>query len=192
MADLGEPGAVRQVVEWCGGVDVVVCNAGVGFAGDLGSQSLESIDELVTVNLSAHLGLVRLLLPAMVAARRGHLVFVSSIAGCMGVADEAVYSATKAGLRTFADSVRLAVGGTGVGVSVVVPGVVDTPFFVRRGKAYDRGRPRPVTAEVVAEAVVGAVVKGRAEVFVPRWLRFPARLRGLAPRLVDRLQDRFG
>jgi short-subunit dehydrogenase len=192
VADLASPGMVRKIAEWAGDVDVLVCNAGVGYAGDLADQDVAAIEELVTVNLTAHLGLVRCLLPGMVAAGRGHVVFVSSIAGCMGVADEAVYSATKAGLRTFADSVRLALDGRGVGVSVVVPGVVDTPFFVRRGRVYDRARPRPVPADEVARVLVDAVVRGRREVFVPGWLRMPARLRGMAPGLVDRLQRRFG
>ncbi|HEX5406433.1 MAG TPA: SDR family NAD(P)-dependent oxidoreductase [Pseudonocardiaceae bacterium] len=192
VADLGRPGAARTIADWAGDVDVLVCNAGIGFAGDLAEQDLAAIDELVTVNLTAHLGLARLLLPGMLARRSGHLVLVSSIAGCLGVADEAVYAATKAALRTFADSVRLATAGTGVGVSVVVPGVVDTPFFVRRGKPYDRSRPKPVPAGDVAEALVDAVLRNRAEVFVPAWLRFPARLHGAIPGLVYQLQRRFG
>jgi short-subunit dehydrogenase len=192
VADLGRQGAAREIAEWSGPVDVLVGNAGVGWAGDLSDQDLAGIDELVTVNLTAHLGLARLLLPGMVAAGRGHLVLVSSIAGCLGVADEAVYAATKAGLRTFADSVRLATARTGVGVSVVVPGVVDTPFFSRRGTPYDRTRPKPVSADAVAEALVAAIRHDRAEVFVPAWLRFPARLHGAFPGLVYRLQRRFG
>jgi short-subunit dehydrogenase len=125
-------------------------------------------------------------------ARRGHLVFVTSIAGRMGVADEAVYSASKAGLSTFADAIRLAHAPDGIGVSVVVPGVVDTKFFDRRGRPYDRRSPRPVPAAKVAAALVAAVEHNRPEVFVPAWLRFPARLNGLAPALVAKLQRKFG
>ncbi len=196
VADLGRPGAAQEVADWAmataGGVDLLVCNAGVGWAGDLADQEPAAIGELVTVNLTAHLVLARLLLPRMAAAKRGHLVLVSSIAGCLGVADEAVYAATKAGLRTFADSVRLAYAKAGVGVSVVVPGVVDTPFFGRRGKPYDRTRPKPIPADDVAKALVGAVRHNRAEVFAPSWLRFPARLHGAMPGLVFALQRRFG
>jgi uncharacterized protein len=196
VADLRQQGSVRQIADWArdtaGGVDVLVCNAGIGWAGELTDLDLAGIDELVTVNLTAHLGLARLVLPGMLAARNGQLVLVSSIAGCLGVADEAVYAATKAALRTFADSVRLASAGTGVGVSVVVPGVVDTPFFTRRGTPYDRTRPKPVPADDVAEALVEAVRRNRSEVFVPAWLRLPARLHGAVPGLVYQLQRRFG
>jgi len=167
----------------------LVCNAGIGWAGSLDRMTDDSIDELVTVNLTAHLTLTRLLLPGMVA-RKGHLVLVSSIAGCLGVADEAVYAATKAGLRTFANSVRLA--HQEIGVTTVIPGVVDTPFFARRGKAYDRTRPKPVSADQVAAALVNAIQHNKPEVFVPAWLRFPARLQGAFPTLVHRMQCRFG
>lgn len=194
-ADLRQPGAVTEIADWAqaeaGGVDLLVCNAGIGWAGQLADLPLAGIDELVTVNLTAHMGLTRLLLPGMLNNRRGHLVLVSSIAGAMGVADEAVYAATKAGLRTFATSVRLATAGKGVGVSVVVPGVVDTPFFNRRGTDYDRTRPKPVPADEVAAALVNAVRRNKSEVFVPAWLRFPARLQGAFPTLVHQLQRHF-
>jgi short-subunit dehydrogenase len=190
--DLGRPGAAQEIADWAGRVDLLVCNAGVGWAGDLADQELAAIGELVTVNLTAHLELARLLLPGMVARGSGHLVLVSSIAGCLGVADEAVYAATKAAMRTFADSVRLATANAGVGVTVVVPGVVDTPFFSRRGRPYDRSRPKPVPADDVAAALVAAVLRNRSEVFVPAWLRFPARLHGALPGLVFGLQRRFG
>jgi uncharacterized protein len=190
VADLRTPSVAAEIAGWAGEVDLLVCNAGIGWAGPLGQMADDSIGELVTVNLTVHLDLARLLLPGMVSRKRGHLVVVSSIAGCLGVADEAVYAATKAGLRTFADSVRLA--HREIGVTTLIPGVVDTPFFVRRGKAYDRARPRPVSADRVAAALVHAVQHDKPEVFVPGWLRFPARLQGAFPVLVHRMQRRFG
>jgi short-subunit dehydrogenase len=190
--DLVEPGAAERIADWAGDVDLLVCNAGQGWAGALADMALPEIERLVTLNLLAPLALTRLLLPAMQRGGRGHVVLVSSIAGVMGVADEAVYAAAKGGLRTFADSIRLAAAADGVGVSVIVPGVVDTPFFERRGRPYDRKNPRPVPATQVAQALVTAVERNRAEVFVPAWLGLPARLHGLAPDLVRRLRQKFG
>jgi short-subunit dehydrogenase len=190
--ELGAPDAARRLADWAGDVDLLVCNAGIGWAGALDDMPMSTLDELVEVNLTVHMRLTRLLLPAMLDRGVGHLVFVSSIAGSMGVADEAVYAGSKAGLRTFASSVRLAVADKGIGVSVVVPGVVATPFFARRGKPYDRGRPKPIAAEQVAQALVDAVTRNRAEVFAPAWLRFPARFYGAAPTFVHAMQRRFG
>ncbi len=117
----------------------------------------------------------------MVERKHGAICFVTSIAGRTGVAGEAVYSATKAGLDAFAESLRGETAGSGVNISVVVPGVVDTGFFETRGSPYTRTRPRPIPAETVADAVVRAVQRDRAEEWRPRWLRIAPTVRALAP-----------
>ena len=195
-ADLTAPGAPERLaaaaVEVTGRVDVLVNNAGIGWAGDVAAMRPDEVEHLVAVNLTAPLRLTRALLPAMVARRQGHLVMVTSVAGATGVPGEAVYAATKAGLATFADSVRLEVAGSGVRVTTVAPGVIDTAFFARRNRPYERRWPRPIPADRVAAAIVDAVRHDRAEVWVPRWLRLPARLRGAAPGLYRALAARFG
>ncbi|MFC0529694.1 SDR family NAD(P)-dependent oxidoreductase [Phytohabitans kaempferiae] len=194
-ADLAAPGAGRQLAErvldrW-GRVDALVCAAGVGWAGEFSAMPDARVDALVQVNLRAPIEATRVLLPGMLA-HGGHLVYVTSIAGRLGVAEEAVYAATKAGLDTFAESLRLELTGAGVRVSVVVPGVVDTPFFARRGRPYQRRRPRPVPADRVARALTSALAGERPEVYVPGWLRLPVAVRALVPALYRRLAGRFG
>jgi short-subunit dehydrogenase len=118
-------------------------------------------------------------------------VFVSSIAA-VGVGGEAVYAATKAGLRAFAASVRHEVAGEGIGVTTLLPGAVRTPFFEHRGAPYDRRFPRQLDPAQVASALISAMARGEAEVFAPRWLTVAARVRGAAPELFHRLAQRFG
>jgi short-subunit dehydrogenase len=195
VADLTTPAGIETVVAAvadAGGVDAVVHNAGVGWAGPLQEMPAAEIQRLVSTNLLAPVELTRLLLPGMLARGTGTLVFVTSIAGRAGVAGEAVYAATKAGLDAFAESLRFELAGTGVRVGVVVPGVVDTPFFERRGTPYTRRRPRPVPPARVAEAIVRAVTTGRAEAYVPRWLRAATSVRALAPGAYRALATRFG
>ncbi|HCA85450.1 MAG TPA: short-chain dehydrogenase, partial [Streptomyces sp.] len=182
----------RRAVERAGRVDVLVAGAGVGWAGRFDGMPAPALDRLLAVNLSSTLHLVHALLPGMVRRGSGHVVLVASIAGAVGVRGEAAYAAAKGGLCTFADSLRHEVAGDGVSVSVVLPGAVDTPFFDRRGAPYQRTRPRPVPPERVADAVCRAVAGRRREVFVPGWLRIPARLHGAAPGLYHRLASRFG
>ena len=146
----------------------------------------------MAVNLAAPVELTRLLLPGMIKRGRGRVVFVSSIAGVTGVRGEAVYAATKAGLSTFAESLAYEVRGDGVRVSVIVPGVIDTPFFGRRGRPYGRKRPAPLPAERVAGAIVSALEHERAVVYVPRWMRVPAWIHGAAPGAFRTLAARFG
>ena len=194
--DLREPGAsaqlVSRVLDEHGRVDIVVANAGVGWAGDLGDMPVDRLRELVEVNVTAPLELARAALPSMLARGSGRLVFVSSIAGAVGVPGETVYSATKAAVEMFADVLRAEVVGTGVQVGTVRPGVVRTEFFARRGLPYDRRFPRPMPPERVAEAVVDLIVSGRATVVLPRWLSVPIRLRAVAPGLYRALERRFG
>jgi short-subunit dehydrogenase len=195
VTDLAQPGSGRELAERAlarhARVDVLINNAGIGWAGPFAGMADTIADKLLAVNLRAPIELTRTLLPGM-CHRGGHVVFVGSIAGRLGVAQEAVYAASKAGLDVFAQSLRLEMAGRGVSVSVVVPGVVDTPFFVRRGRPYRRTRPRPMPAERVADALIKAITRNRSEVYVPGWLRAPVAVRGLMPGMYRRLAGRYG
>jgi short-subunit dehydrogenase len=173
-------------------VDLLVNNAGIGWAGAFATMDPARAEELFRVNLLVPIRLVELVLPAMLERGVGHVVNVASISGHVGVRHEAVYSATKAGLIAFSESLRYELDGSGVAVSVVSPGAVRTAFFEREGRTYARSVPRLIGPEKVAEAIVGAVERDLPEVFVPRWMGFPARLRGALPGLYRRLAGRFG
>jgi short-subunit dehydrogenase len=183
--------AVAALAE-AGRVDLLISNAGVGWAGEIAELSGAKAAELMAVNLTAPIQLARLLVPGMTKRGTGHLVFVSSIVGMTGAREEAVYAATKAGVGHFAESLSYELDGQNVGVSVVVPGVVDTPFFDRRGRPYERSAPAPIPAERVARAIITATRRDRELVFVPAWMRFPAWLHGTAPRTFRALANRFG
>ena len=196
VADLGTAEGVATLVEEVrrdhGGVDVLVANAGFGWSGPFAEMEPGLIDEMVAVDLVAPMQLTRALLPEMLTRGSGRIVLVGSVAGRTGVAGEAAYAACKAGLDLFAESLRPELAGTGVGVTVVVPAAVRTPFFERRGRDYDRTFPRPVPAARVAEAVVAATRHDRAEVWVPGWLRLAPTIRALLPCVYRRLAVRYG
>jgi short-subunit dehydrogenase len=195
-ADLAGPGAAAALAEQAvavhGRVDVLVNVAGVGWAGRLVDMGEDDVRRVVELDLTAPLLLTRELLPGMLERRRGCVVNVGSIVGATGSHDEAVYAAAKAGLAVFSESLRQECRGSGVGVTLVVPGVVDTAFFGRRGEPYARAWPRPIPPRRVAEALVRAVERGRPEVIVPAWLGVASRIRGGAPELYRPLADRFG
>jgi short-subunit dehydrogenase len=174
-----------------GGIDILINNAGIGWAGPLTEMSAAKVAQLVAVNLTAPIELTRLLTPVLAAGGRGRVVFISSIAGATGAPQEAVYAATKAGLNYFAESLRYELAGTGVGVSVVVPGVIDTPFFAKRGTPYSRRRPVPISAQRVGRTVLTAIEREQPVAFVPRWLGFPAWLHGALPGTFRALAARF-
>jgi NAD(P)-dependent dehydrogenase (short-subunit alcohol dehydrogenase family) len=186
------PGAlVGEVLDRCGRLDAVVANAGVGHAGPVVDMAPARVAELVDVNVRAPLLLARHAVGAFrdqaaAGDRRARgLVFVTSIAGLVGVPGESVYSATKAAVESFAALLREELRDdptlSDVRVSTVAPGVVDTEFFSRRGQPYDRRFPRPMPPSRAAAAVVAALEEDRSRTVVPRWLGFPAWLSGAAP-----------
>jgi short-subunit dehydrogenase len=190
-ADLAEPGEPERVAAWAGAVDVLVSSAGVGYEGPFSSMPPERVDELTAINLTAPIKLTRAVLPGMLERRRGRVVTVGSIASHVPVRGEAAYAATKWGVAGFGESLRSELAGTGVGVTLVSPGVVRTAFFDRRSAPYRRSSPRPIPSRQVGEAIVRAVERERDDVFVPSWLVIPARLRGAWPGLYRRLAARF-
>lgn len=195
-ADLGERTGVErlaaQAVAREGRVDALVAAAGVGWAGPFVGMPADAIDRLLAVNLTSVVHLVRLVLPGMAERGVGRIVLIASMAGRVGVANEAVYAATKGALLAFAESLRYELAGTRVRVTVVLPGAVETPFFDRRGVPYHRDHPRPVPAERVAEIVWRAIERGAEDVYVPGWLAMPARMQGAVPGLFRALAKRFG
>ncbi|WP_084724825.1 SDR family NAD(P)-dependent oxidoreductase [Streptacidiphilus melanogenes] len=196
-ADLTAPGAPEALVTAAtvaaqDRIGLLVAAAGVGWAGPLSTMPADAVDRLLTVDLRVTVQLVRLLLPPMLASKDGHIVLIGSVAGSLGVRNEAVYSAAKGALGVFADALRQEVRGSGVRITHVVPGVVDTPFFERRGVPYARSRPRPIPPDRVADAICRAVAVGREQVYVPGWMRLPGLVRSAAPGLYQRLAFRFG
>jgi short-subunit dehydrogenase len=191
--DLADADAVARLAAECADVDVLVSNAGLPGTGQLTSFSVEQIDRALAINLRAPMVLARVLGERMVARRSGHIVFMSSLAGKVGPPRSSVYSATKFGLRGFAQSLREDLRPSGVGVSAIFPG------FVRdAGMFHDTGTKLPpgvgtVSPQDVADAVVRAIERNRGEVDVaPVGLRAGAKAAGLAPDLAATVQRKLG
>ena len=191
--DLADPAGVERLLGEAGAVDVLVANAGLPGSGHITSFSAEDIDRALAVNLRAPMVMARALAEPMAARGSGHLVFVSSLSGKAASGGGSVYAATKFGLRGFAHGLREDLRGSGVGVSVVLPG-----FIRDSGMFHDAGVKLPSyvgtkTPEDVAAAVLRAIEHDRAEIDVaPLGLRAGVAFAGLAPELSARLQRRLG
>ncbi len=196
LADLAEPeqpaDLARRALAVHGRVDLLVNNAGIGWSGRFTRMPADLIGHLVAVNLTAPIRLTRELLPSMVEQRHGHVCFIGSVAGRTGVAGESAYAATKSGIDVFAESLRMEVADTGVGVSIAIPGVIDTEFFSHRGRPYDRRRPEPIPAEDAADAIADMIEHDGSEQWIPAWLRAGDVARHMAPGAYRRLAARFG
>ena len=110
--------------------DIVVNNAGVlPQLAPFAATTAASIDLLIDVNVRAVLHATRIVLPGMIARDRGHLFFVGSMAARHPTPNTAVYSATKAALHAFAEGLRHDLLGTGIRVTVLIPGRVQTRLY---------------------------------------------------------------
>jgi uncharacterized protein len=193
VADLADHEDVAALPGRAGTIDVLVANAGLPGSGELVDFEPQHIDRAIDVNLRAPMQLTRALLPGMIERGRGHVVFVSSLAGKVPAAGSTVYSATKFGLRGFGDSLHDELHATGVGATTVFPG-----FISGAGMFADAGVKLPPgvgtkPAENVADAVIEGIEKNRAEIDVaPIAVRATGKLAGLAPSAVTSMNRRFG
>jgi short-subunit dehydrogenase len=191
--DLAAPDEVDRLVSEAGDVDILLANAGLPASGTLSSFTVEEIDRALTVNLRAPIVLSHALAPAMVERGRGHLLFMSSLAGKAATPGTSLYNATKYGLRGFASALRADLRGSGVGVSTVFPGFIrDAGMFAEAGVKLPPGVGTR-SPDHVAQAVLAAIERNRGEVDVaPLPLRVSAAFAGLAPELAAALARRLG
>jgi short-subunit dehydrogenase len=151
---------------------------------------------MVDVNLTAPLLLTHRVTPGMLERGRGHVVFISSVAGKIGPAFNEPYAATKAGLVGLTQSLRAEYLKAPIGFSVVCPGFIAGDGMYSR-MAKDGHRSNRMMGETTTEKIAGAVVRAiredRAEIIesgAP--IRPMLALAQLAPGLVERVAPRFG
>jgi 2-hydroxycyclohexanecarboxyl-CoA dehydrogenase len=132
-ADVADAGAVRAAVEAArvglGGLDVLVCSAGIAGFSPLLEMSDATWDRMLAVHLRGTFLVTRAVLPDMLAARWGRIITISSVGGLRGGPNLTHYAAAKAGVIGFTKALALEVGAQGVTANAVAPGLVDTPML---------------------------------------------------------------
>jgi short-subunit dehydrogenase len=170
-----------------GGLHLAVANAGVTQYERFAEQPPEHVRQMVDVNLYGTLWTVGAALPHLVAAGEGHVVVVSSGAGMRAFPQAAVYGATKAAQRAFAEALRHELAGTGVSVTTVFPGEIATSLHdheKQRMPDWYHGGDDALPASSMAEAIVAGVEADRRRVFHPKLVGLLA-LNALSPRAAD-------
>ena len=143
-------------------IDSVVCAAGVGRFGSLEEFSYQQIRELIDINLTSQLYVVRAFLPLLKRRGRGDVVLIGSEAALAGGARGAVYSATKFALRGFCQSLRQESAAAGIRVTLINPGMVRTEFFDQLDFEPGEDLAHAIVPEDIAVAVK-MVLSARAE-----------------------------
>lgn len=197
--DVSDRGAMQQIVatvaERCGGLDVVVANAGIASRGaTVRAMHAEAFDRVLAVNLGGVYNTVLTALP-QIAARRGHIVVTSSVYAFLNGIGVAPYAMAKAGVEALGRALRVELVPHGAGASVAYFGFIDTEM-VRIGIDADpladqmlAALPRPLrkrlTPEQAGEAVARGIERRAPRIIAPkRWAAFSA-LRGIVNPLLD-------
>lgn len=186
---------VERAVEAFGRLDVMICNAGIGFHDAFDRTPTDAMRRLVDVNLMGTFYAARAALDVFLAQDAGHIIAVSSIVGRRGMAGSAVYCATKAAQIGFIEALRAEFAGTNLHASVVYPVGTATEFHDAIERDFGRrvhGIGPRQSADDVARAIVECVVAPKAEVYpFPKawWLSV---LSVVAPARADRVVQRWG
>jgi len=179
---------VRRTLERWGRVDVLVANAGAYIRCPACQLTIEVVERSLAVNFFGELYAVVAALPHMLRQRGGHIVLMSSVDGKKGIPPDAPYAIAKYAVAGLGEVLRQELHGTGVSLTTVFPGRVDTPLIADLRVPWISPKIAP---ESVASAIVRAIELRQAEVIVP----FPARLllyaNTFSPRLGDWLTRRL-
>lgn len=155
--------AIESLVSPWNQIDVLVNNAGLALGLDKEYEGdFEDWDTMIDTNIKGLLHVTRMVVPAMVARNRGHVINIGSVAGDAAYANGNVYCATKAAVKTITDGLRIDLAHTAVRVTNVKPGLVETNFSVVRFHG-DKERAdnvykgiQPLTGEDIADVVLYA------------------------------------
>lgn len=195
---------ISSIVEQTGRLDVLVNNAGVGSFGALETLYDGHLRDVMETNFFGAVDLTRAALPVMRAQQGGRIIFVTSVAGFVGVPGESIYCASKFALEGLAESLAFEVARFGVQVSTVRPAFfntgmsmdnTDASHFYPTGTVYDRFNERVVTStsegevegedpQIVAETILEAATTDHPKL---RWEpgQSAPEIRAVRPTLTD-------
>ncbi len=174
-----------------GGVSVLVNNAGRGFHAPALKVDLDEMRRLFELNVVAPLHLVQLAAPQL-EKTKGTIVMMSSIAGVVAAPKYAAYAASKFALEAIAMSMRSELAELGIGVVVIRPGPVDTPFrtnaVIASGETgYDAPDPNAQSPDVIARLTLRAVKRGTPVVETSNFVRAASLGVRIAPPILRRV-----
>jgi len=192
--DLASPTAARnaadELLQAWGGLEILINNAGISYHGDTDTMPDEQWERVLAVDLYSPLLLTRKLLPALLSSGDAHIVNVCSILGLAAIPRFTAYQTSKYGLVGFSESLRAEYASSGLGVTALCPGFVQTNIYRvmdGTGSRPMRAPPRLVVAspEQVAARAIRAIYRNHGVVPVTFFANLIWRLKRWLPGLWD-------
>ena len=160
----------QRASEELGGIDVLVNNAGIPKRRTVTALDFATVEAVMAINYLSPIRLTLALLPELME-RGGRIVNISSVAARLGPPSEAAYTASKAALTGWSESMQvdLGIAGSDVKVHVVNPGVIDTELFHLPDNEKSLANIEALPVEAIVEPVLTQLDAGTFEIYVPEW-----------------------
>ena len=166
-ADVRDANAIKQAADrvraFLGPIDVLIANAGIGTTDYVAKLDPQVVADVININVLGAVNSVAAVLPEMVERKSGQLVAIASLAGYRGLPKSAAYSASKAALSSFFESLRIDLRHTGVKVSIIYPGFIKTPLTSGRMAKM----PYLMELDYGVKKIVTAIEKGKKSYAFP-------------------------
>lgn len=173
---------VHETIAKWGRIDIVIANAGQYLQGKFAEINLESFKQSMAVNFFGTIQVIKSVLPEMYRAGRGHIVIINSLDAKKGIIGDGPYVSAKSALDGFGDVLRQELRETGIKVTSIYPGRVDTPMIQHIKVPWLSPKISP---EKVVRAMIRGIKRNKAIVIVPSMYFLLGALNNLVPRLVD-------
>jgi short-subunit dehydrogenase len=181
-------GLVQKVIAQWGRVDILVSNAGEYIRAPIIELDPATIQHSLDVNFFGGVYCAKAVLPHMLTQKSGHIVFVTSMDGKIGLPPDAPYVSAKFALTGFCEVLRQEVRESGISVTNVLPGRVDTVMIEELKFAWISPKISP---ESVAAAILNGIRKRKPNVIIPPAAKLLYYINVFAPSLSDRLSKLF-
>lgn len=176
----------RELPDGFQDVDILLSNAGIAGMAFPDQLSTATAAQIMAVNYLGLVNLTELFLPGMLARRRGHLAAIASVAAKRGLPLGGYYAASKAAQSLYLDCLRTDLVGSGVAVTIVFPGLIDTGMNSEIKRVFRL--PKMLSANVAARQIIAALARRKRHYVFPFREALLARLDRLLP---DFLRDRL-
>jgi len=186
--------AVRHIAGALGPIDILVTSAGICRASTVDDLKIAHLEEIVQVNFLGMAYVIEAVLPSMLERGSGHIAGISSMAGVRGIPFEPGYSASKAAVAAYLESLRCELRPRGISVTTVFPGYVQTPLLdeINGMMGADMSAGRAFTSTAAAARIRAGLERRRSYISFPTPLWFSVCLsRLMPPRLYDRVMARL-
>ncbi len=180
---------ISELINCMNGVDILIANAGVGAPTTIQPFNVETQERMIKVNLLGVIYCIEAVLQTMLDSGKGQIVAISSLAGFKGLPGESGYTASKAGLNTFMEGMRIQLRPKNIFVSTICPGFIKTPMTEVND---EKDMPWLMEAETAAKIIIKAIQRKTKVLRFPWQTSLLMRITGLLPDwIIERVMKKY-